>query len=134
MDDGTLTYRKFDPYHVRWRVDAILSLTMAQIVVKNIARAMPEREALALASAVSSVTADCDEIICGNGRFGHGPPPHVFEAIAQLGDFAATLTAGSSLRADVADAAATLAERAGAAIRCASDVRDVDAEIAAIKS
>jgi hypothetical protein len=134
MDDGTLPDHKFDPYHVSWRIDAIRSLAMAGIALKQIARFMPEREALALASAVASASADWDDFVCGNGRPGYGPGPHVFEAIAQLGDFAATLPAGSSLRADVADAAGTLAERAGAAIRSANDLRDVDAEIALIKS
>jgi hypothetical protein len=113
-----------NPFHPEWHYAA---MAVAGIAVKRIAAHMPEHEARTMTAAVASASAECDEIVCGNGR-PPGPRPHVFEAIAQLANFAESLPLGSSLRADVAEAAGNLAERAGAAMRSANGAEGMAAE------
>jgi hypothetical protein len=113
-----------NPWHPEWHYAA---MAIAGIAIKGVAAHMPEHERRTMTAAVASAAAEWDEFVCGNGR-PPGPRPHVFEAIAQLADFAESLPVGSSLRADVAETAGNLAQRAGAAMRSANAAGGIAAE------
>ena len=113
------------------RVQRIVSIKLAAVAVKQIARSMPEGEGRSLLGATDSATAEWDGDLCPvlpKWPF-PGPRPNwaALIAAAQMSDLAATLPDGSTLREDIAASASELALQTARAMSSVGEIRSFDA-------
>ena len=112
------------------RVHQIVSIKLAAIAIKQIAKKLPEGEGRSLVAATASASVDWDGDLCPDPPKWPfpGPRPHwaALMAAAQMSDLAATLPEGSALRADIAESAGELAQQAARTMSSAGEIRSFD--------